>query len=229
MLTRTPEPELMDEAAQAAAYSAADFSASHNLFVARFRDCFGHLAHPEVADLGCGPCDVTVRFALAFPDSRITGIDGAEAMLALGAARIRETDLQSRITLYRRHLPAPEPRGVRYDTIISNSLLHHLADPHSLWATVRAWGKPGAAVFVMDLQRPEAAQRVAELTSLHTADAPAVLQKDFHASLHAAYRPAEIRAQLRSAGLAHWNVIQVSDRHLAVYGRLPLPEYAANA
>lgn len=42
----------------------------------------------------------------------------------------------------------------------------------------------------------------------------------FFNSLLAAFRMDEIRAQLAESGLAHLRVEQVSDRHVAVWGRV---------
>ena len=105
-----------------------------------------------------------------------------------------------------------------YQAILSNSLLHHLHDASVLWQTVAACGRPGAPVLVMDLMRPESEVRLASLVSTYAADAPAVLQRDFRASLFAAYRPDEVRGQLVAAGLDELEVRVVSDRHLAVIG-----------
>jgi len=48
-----------------------------------------------------------------------------------------------------------------------------------------------------------------------------VLRRDFHASLCAAFSPAEVEAQLRAAGLAGLRVNVASDRHLTVTGTMP--------
>ena len=66
-MERIPEPELMDEAEQARAYAEADFSGPHDMFVQLFREAFPDTAPAgAVLDLGCGPADVTRRFASAF-------------------------------------------------------------------------------------------------------------------------------------------------------------------
>ena len=54
----------------------------------------------------------------------------------------------------------------------------------------------------------------------HAAGAPPVLERDFRLSLQAAFRPQELRAQLAAAGLGHFSVQVLSDRHLAVAGLL---------
>lgn len=78
--------------------------------------------------------------------------------------------------------------------------------------------RPGASVFVMDLLRPHSIEEAERLTASHAADAPAVLRQDFFNSLLAAYRLDEIAAQLKSAGLEHFCVAQVSDRHVVIWG-----------
>jgi hypothetical protein len=47
-----------------------------------------------------------------------------------------------------------------------------------------------------------------------------VLRRDFRNSLAAAFTLEEIRQQIENAGLAHLAVRAVSNRHLAVSGRL---------
>lgn len=219
-MDRVPEPELMNDPAQALAYASADFSEPHDAFVARFRRCFPDFARGEVIDLGCGPADVTIRFARAYPQVRVLGVDGAAAMLALGRQAVAAAGLVGRIRLAQVRLPAAKLPGSRHAALISNSLLHHLTDPGVLWDAVRAVAAPEAAVFVMDLLRPPSREAAAELVALHAADAPDVLRRDFFNSLLAAFRPHEVRAQLAAAGLSGLKVEVASDRHLIAYGRL---------
>jgi len=220
-MQRVPEPELMDEEEQARAYAEADFSEPHDRFVILFQTAFPDEALAgSVLDLGCGSADVTVRFARAFPNCRIDGVDGAETMLEFGRKMVCAAGLEQRIRLIKAYLPDATLPLTSYDAVISNSLLHHLADPMGLWRSVKRWGKSGAPAFIMDLLRPEDEGRLNELVQEYAADAPAVLRRDFSNSLRAAYRPDEIRAQLEAAGLAGFAVSIVSDRHLVVSGRV---------
>ena len=67
-MERQPEPDLMDEEEQARAYALADFEAPHENFVELFKQRFaGEDITGDVLDLGCGPADVSIRFARHFP------------------------------------------------------------------------------------------------------------------------------------------------------------------
>jgi len=224
LTTRCPEPELMEQPEQARAYAAADFAAPHDAFARLCAERFPELsgAAVTVADLGCGPADVTVRVARRFAAARVVGVDAGPVMLGLARERLVVEGLIDRIALVRAHLPDPDAlHPLAADLVVSNSLLHHLADPAVLWSSVACAGRVGAAVFVMDLLRPTDGRAVDALVARYAAREPDVLVTDFRNSLRAAYRPGEVRDQLRRAGLVALEVQQVSDRHLVVSGRLP--------
>lgn len=211
----------MDEAEQARAYALADYSGPHQAFVERFAERFPGVTDGDWVDLGCGPADVTERFARAFPRSRLLGVDGSQAMLAEGRLRLSSSDLVERIELRLMRLPTTELDGRRFEAVISNSLLHHLPEPKVLWDTVRAVARSGAAIAVMDLLRPPDRTTAEEFVARYAGDAPVILRRDFLASLLAAYRVDEVESQLADAGLGRLNVEVVSDRHLLVWGLAP--------
>lgn len=221
MLERTPEPELMDDPAQACAYAEADFEAPHQYFVELFGETFPDWEGGSVLDLGCGPADITVRFARRYPLCAIDGLDGSGAMLRLGREALEAEGLGERIRLVQGYLPGAELPRYDYDAVISNSLLHHLAEPMVLWETVRSQGDTGAPVFVMDLVRPDTGAQARKLVEMYADGEPEVLRRDFHHSLLAAYRVEEVEAQLAAAALHGLSVRAVSDRHLVVSGYLP--------
>ncbi|MGF1642818.1 MAG: class I SAM-dependent methyltransferase [Thiotrichales bacterium] len=217
-MQRRPEPELMDDPAQALAYAEADFSEPHDRFVQLFQTRFGEFRPRHVLDLGCGPGDICRRFARAYPDCEVHGIDGAQAMLDVGSRLLQGAPEAARIQLLLGRLPNAAPPLPSYDTIISNSLLHHLDDPRVLWQAVARHATAGAAVFIMDLMRPDSEAIAARLVETYASDEPEVLQRDFFHSLCAAYRPEEVRAQLAGAGLGQLQVEIISDRHWIASG-----------
>ncbi len=219
-MKRIPEPELMDDPEQARAYANADFSEPHRAFIERFGQCFPRYHPRRVLDLGCGAADITIRFARAYPDCELTGVDGAPSMLALARAAIAHAGLEQRIRLSEARLPESALALHRFDTVISNSLLHHLHDPQILWRAVGEHAAPKAAVFIVDLRRPDTREQANRLVDEYASMEPEVLRHDFLNSLLAAYRPEEIAMQLTQANLSHFQVEAVGDRHLIVHGHL---------
>ena len=220
-MKRRPEPELMDEAEQARAYAEADFSEPNELFLRLLASlASGDLGGARALDLGCGPADIVIRFLKAYPGAYCDALDGSAAMLAHARAALDLLPgIASRCRLIHDRLPSAQ-LGSEYDLVLSNSLLHHLHEPQVLWQTVREAARPGALVLVMDLMRPPSALWAESLVETYAADAPDVLRRDFRNSLFAAFEPQEVVAQLREAGLTELDVGVVSDRHLAVSGRI---------
>ncbi len=217
-MQRTPEPELMDEQEQAAAYAAADWSEAHNKVPRYFRERFPNFPGGRVIDLGCGTADVTIRFVKALPEVTVLAVDGSEAMLSFGRRAVRDAGLESRITLERHYLPDSSIETKSFDGVLCNSLLHHFADPVELWRTAARCAKADAPVLLVDLVRPADHETVVRLVHEHAQGAPPVLERDFTASLHAAYTVVEVRQQLISAGLGQFKVEQVDELHLVAWG-----------
>jgi cyclopropane fatty-acyl-phospholipid synthase-like methyltransferase len=208
----------MDTAEQARAYAAADFTEPHEAFVARFRERFPHFAAGQALDLGCGAADVTVRFARAYLHVRVHGVDGSRAMLDEGMRLVHRAGLGDRVSLDLRRLPDPSIAAAGHDAVISNSLLHHLADPAVLWTTIAATARAGAPVFVMDLRRPMDTDAAQRLVDMYAAAESSVLRDDFYRSLCAAYTADEVRSQLAVTELGHLRVEPVGDRHIVMWG-----------
>lgn len=218
-MERVPEPELMDDPAQALAYAQADFSEPHEAFVRHFSERFPDITPRRVLDLGCGPADVSIRFARAYPACTVTAVDGSAPMLELAEEAVRRAGLRPRFEFRYGRLPGVAWTD-RYDVILSNSLLHHLTDPLVLWTVARAHAGPGAALLVMDLMRPATRTAAEQLVAEYARGEPDGLRQDFYNSLLAAYRPDEVHGQLVTCGLPQLRVEVVSDRHLIVYGEL---------
>ncbi len=214
----------MDRDPQVEAYANADFSEPNERFCALFRQYVTGFDGGCLVDLGCGPADIPVRLLRADRRWQAYAVDGSAPMLERARRLAAEHGVEERIDWCCWRIGgAPVPRRLcgAGQAVISNSLLHHLADPQALWRAVRACAAPGAAVLVMDLRRPTSRRAAQRLVDEYASQEPAVLRQDFFNSLLAAYREEEVRAQLGQASLAYLTVERVSDRHLAVYGRLP--------
>ena len=219
-MKRVIEPELMDELEQAEVYAKADFEEPHRRVIELFDIEFpGTEIKGAILDLGCGPGDITFRFAERFPDAVIVGVDGSAAMIELANKRkAREQGIADKVTFIAGAIPGEALPGGPYDLIVSNSLLHHLHQPNILWKTIQEYASPGTKIFVVDLFRPESEKEAERIVCEYSGKEPELLKRDFYNSLRAAFKPAEVERQLASVGLSELSVKVVSDRHLIVYG-----------
>ena len=213
-MERRPEPELMDDEQQSIAYAQADFSTSNQLYVdSLVRDFPTHLH--TVVDIGCGPADVVIRLAKAARHAAITAIDGSAPMIALGRTAARAAGVDDRLTLLHTRIPGPPPASQSFDAVLSKDLLHHLPDPRVLWNEVTRLGRPGAAVYVMDLVRPDSEETARAMVKEGAGSEHPILQHDFYQSLLAAFTMDEVRTQVATAGL-DLTVAPIGARHMLI-------------
>lgn len=219
-MDRIVEPELMELRPQAEAYAAADFTASDSLFMQLFKHYFSlENVTGSVLDLGCGPGNITFRFAEQSSQCHIIGIDGSAEMLRIAHERLKLLpEISRRIHFQQSVIPHdPLPAGP-YNVIISNSFLHHLHRPEILWALLNRHANKGCKILIMDLFRPETTQQARSLVEQYASVEPEILQQDFYNSLLAAFTPDEVKQQLDASGWFELEISQVSDRHMIIVG-----------
>jgi ubiquinone/menaquinone biosynthesis C-methylase UbiE len=218
-MTRTPEPELMTDREQAAAYAAADLSEVNEPIAGWFQTRFSPLAPgARLLDIGCGTADITIRLVGAYPGITALGIDGSAAMLSFGQDLVDKAGLTSRVALEQRYFPDAALKSAGFDAVTATNLLHHISDPISFWRAASRCAKPGAPILVADLRRPPDADFAARLTEQYAWRAMPPLRRDLLNSLHAAYTAEEVRQQLREAGLPRLAVEEAGPLHLVVWG-----------
>jgi len=217
---RVAEPtELMDDSVQALAYASANFSEANNLFIHLLQQLLPHKLNGHALDLGCGPAAIPIALLRQHDELKIDAVDGAAAMLKLAEDEISgKPQLKERLCLINETLPSANLREATYDMVLSNSLLHHLADPLDLWITLQSCARDGASVLIMDLARPPSAPAVDSLVESYAMNEPEVLREDFRNSLFAAYTVDEVQQQLLDSGLTQIEVKMVSDRHWVASG-----------
>ena len=222
MMQRRLEPELMTGVDQVQAYAAADFNSGDQATVRGVQRLIARTSalppDPLVVDLGCGPGNITLRLAELFPQARIVGIDGAEAMLSLARQRAQLQELEISFLCQTLQDVLHGSLARQADLIISNSLLHHLHQTDLLWMVTQHLAAPGCRAFHRDLRRPASVAELQDLLIKHLPSAPEVLQHDSAASLAAAFEPQEVIAELRKVGLKGLTVVAEDDRYLVVSG-----------
>jgi ubiquinone/menaquinone biosynthesis C-methylase UbiE len=218
-LERVPEPlELMLDAEQARAYGTADLSRINGTLLAEFQRHFSAFSGGRVLDLGCGTADISIRFARAFPEATVVGIDGSPAMLEVGRGNVSSNNLQAQIELRLGYLRDAFMQAGKAHAILANSLLHHLTEPADLWHTVHACALPGAPVMVVELIRPVDPEGAHALVEKYAGRAHPRVQEDFFNSLCAAYTVEDVQNQLREVGLTNIHVEAVSELQLKAWG-----------
>ena len=223
MILRIPEPEVMNDPLQVDAYAAADFNGTDQAMVERIATLLqssgaSFKAQARLLDLGCGPGNITARLAQRWPKCSVLGLDAADRMIAVADDRRLDAGLSHERLRYKKALLPIHQADQLADLIVSNSLLHHLHDPQQLWSSLIPLASPHCLVLHRDLRRPESKASIDRLCQRHVADAPAVLQRDYRASLHASFTLEEVKAQLLHAGLGHLQVAAIEDRYLEVSG-----------
>ena len=215
-MKRVLEPEVMDDAEQAIAYAAADFSASNQMFVDGLLSQYGSGLR-TVLDLGCGPADIGIRLARANASIQIVAVDASEAMVRVAEEAVQKAGLDGRIAVVKGRIPGWQPKVGDFDAMVSKDLLHHMADPMVFWDEVKALAHGRTAVYVMDLFRPASEKAAAEIVESVSGGEPDMLKRDFYNSLLAAFTVDEVRDQVSRAGLT-LGVRAVSERHLLADG-----------
>ena len=221
MLKRQVEPELMNATDQVEAYAAADFSHSDQALVEWIAQRFPAGLGERVIDLGCGPGNIALLLVQRWPQLQVLGVDGAPKMLAVAKERAQSlpSDQARRLEWQQACLPDPTlPGGA--SAVVSNSLLHHLHEPAVLWNSIKHVAAPGCVVVIHDLRRPHSEEELQQLVERHAATAPAVLKRDYEASLRAAFSAEEVKQQLQQAQLPQLKVMEREDRYLTVWGQL---------
>ena len=108
------------------------------------------LAGKKVLDVGCG--GGILAEAMAALQAEVTGIDAAQAPLAVAKLHLKKSGFQVDYRLATAETFAAEHAG-RFDVVTCLELLEHVPDPASIVAACRRLAKPGGDVFFATLNR----------------------------------------------------------------------------
>lgn len=211
MLQRVLETEVMDTPAEALDYDSMDHTEVNGIFAHDFLA----FCRPDgpILDVGTGTAQIPIELCRGFPTAQITGVDLAESMLQVGRGNIQRAGLTQSIEL--RHIDAkaiPFPAG-HFAAVISNSIVHHIPEPSRAIAEMVRVTRPGGALFIRDLLRPQNDAEVRRLVEQYAGTANAHQRQMFDDSLRAALTLDEIRALVALHGFDPAEVRQTSDRH----------------
>ncbi|TWU32587.1 class I SAM-dependent methyltransferase [Novipirellula artificiosorum] len=211
-LQRTLEPESMDTMEEAILYVEMNHAEVNRLFA---EDLFaGGPVGPRVIDLGCGPALIAIEIASRDGELQVMGIDSAVEMLDMGKRQVDMAGLLGQVFLQHADLKQMgDFEDGMADTVVCNSVLHHLPQPRVGLETALRLVKPGGRVFIRDLYRPETEQEVERLVELHGTGEPEAARQLLRQSLHASLTLGEAKALAESAGISPDAIQMTSDRH----------------
>ena len=215
MIPRVLEPESMESAEDVEEYDAMDHSEVNNRFVADFLNAHGPCRGGEVLDVGTGTALIPIALARADTYARVVGLDLAPAMIERAERNVAAAELSDRIRCIQADAKSVGESlgGSAFEAVISNSIIHHLADPRHALAMMVERVSPGGTLMIRDLIRPDSDAEVDALVERYAAGESPGARALFHASLRAALSLDEIQMYAAEVGLPAACVDKTSDRH----------------
>lgn len=217
-MRRTLEPEVMDTAEDALEYDAMDFAEPDTRFAEAAAALLGDAppAAARVLDIGTGTAKIPILLLGRRPGLSVLAVDMAEEMLRVAAASVERAGLAASCALARMDAKALDAPAGAFDLVMSNSLAHHLPEPLDLFREIARVVKPGGAILVRDLIRPESVEAARAIVDRVSPDDTPRQRRLFFDSLCAALTLDEVRDLVAAAGIEGATVAQVSDRHWSV-------------
>ncbi|MCC9604074.1 class I SAM-dependent methyltransferase [Stieleria sp. JC731] len=169
---------------------------------------------PKVMDLGCGTGEIAVMLCQRLDDVQVMGVDMSIEMLEAARMEVELGGVQGRVFLENADCKALDHfESGSTDTVLSNSLIHHVADPASVLACAMHVLAPGGRLFIRDLMRPTTEDEVERLVEEHASGETDFAKQLLRQSLHAALTVAEIRQVAAKCGIDPESIRATSDRH----------------
>lgn len=215
-MRRTLEPEVMDTADDAEEYDAMDFSEPDTRFAEAAVRLLGAAPGARVLDVGTGTAKIPLLLLARRPDASVLAVDMAAEMLRVAARNLERAGLAAACALARMDAKALDVEPGSFDLVMSNSLAHHLPEPLDLFREIARVVKPGGAILVRDLVRPESEDAARAMVDRVAAGDTPRQRRLFFDSLCAALTLDEVRERVAAAGIEGATVALVSDRHWSV-------------
>lgn len=215
-MERILEPEAMDTAEEADGYDAMDHTGANTAFMQRL---FELGAKGRMLDLGTGPAHLPILICERRPEAHVLGLDLAHHMLRVAQRNVEASGFGERIEL--RHGDAKDVglESGSFDAVYSNTILHHIPDPRPFLTEAARLVKPGGALLIRDLFRPDDLETLEALVETHASGEDEYQRGLFGASLNAAFTPDELRAIADECGLQHAEIVVDTDRHMSLQVR----------
>lgn len=218
MLPRVLELEVMDTVDEAEDYDAMDHSHVNRVFVDDFLAALQPAVQPSgrpwrIFDAGTGTALIPIEFLQRGVAAEITAADLAEQMLIVARRNIAAAKLQAFIEVVKSDCKQLADATASFDAVMSNSIVHHIPDPFTVFRECWRILRPGGLLFVRDLLRPENQAQLEWLVTTYAGEANAHGRQMFRDSLHAALTVDEVGALAEAIGVPRSSIRVTSDRH----------------
>jgi ubiquinone/menaquinone biosynthesis C-methylase UbiE len=218
-LPRVLEPEYMDTDEEAVEYDMMDHSTVNRKFAEELL-AQGNLGR-DILDLGTGTARIPIELCKRCEDVRVMASDAAVSMLELARYNLEVESMIGRIVLHHGDSKKLNFPDAYFDTVMSNSLVHHIPEPMKMLSEAVRVLRPSGLVFIRDLCRPDDNDQVEWLVKEYCGEETDSAQQLFRQSLHAALTLEEMRAMVVDLGFSPDGVQMSSDRHWTWAGRKP--------
>jgi ubiquinone/menaquinone biosynthesis C-methylase UbiE len=210
-LDRTLEPEVMDTLEEALAYDAMDHADVNQQFVADLLATIGE--GRDILDLGAGTGQIPIELCRQCAECRVLAVDLSVSMLDTARINIELAGLMDRIALDRADAKALPYDDEQFHSTISNSIVHHVAEPLPVLSEALRVTAGGGRIFFRDLLRPGDEGKLESLVEQYAGGEEEHARRMFRESLHAALTIEELRALVEQLGYPGDSVTQTTDRH----------------
>lgn len=220
MLDRVLEPEVMDNEDDARDYDRMDHAQVNRQFVDDL--LAAGLRSGTVLDVGTGTAQIPIELCRRNAEVTVWAVDLSASMLDLARANVVLANLVERIELgVVDAKELPDEDGL-FDAVISNSIVHHIAEPELVFREAVRVVSPGGLLFFRDLIRPENAADLNELVATYAADVNDHQRRLFAESLRSSLTVDEVRDLVAKEEFGAETVSQTSDRHWTFCARKPV-------
>ena len=170
----------------------------------------------RLLDLGTGTALIPIEICQRNTGIRVIATDLANEMLKLAEYNLQQADLEHVISLERADAKDLVYDDRVFDGVISNSLIHHIPEPRSVFHEIKRVLQPDGLIFIRDLLRPDSQTELKHLVELYAGEANPHQRQLFHDSLHAALTLNEVQEILQECDIPKTAANITSDRHWTV-------------
>jgi ubiquinone/menaquinone biosynthesis C-methylase UbiE len=217
MLLRVLEPEVMDTPEEARDYDAMDHSQVNRVFIADYLAVWD--GRGPILDVGTGTALIPIEFCRQSAKGEVVAVDAAEHMLAVARENVRRAGFESRIKVQRVDAKRMAFADGSFPAVMSNSIIHHIPDPRTVFVEIARVAAKEAIIFVRDLLRPDSRETLEHLVATYAGDANDHQKKMFAESLHAALTVDEVKKLVAGIDFDPAGVRQTTDRHWTWAGK----------